>query len=85
MKKLNKRQRELKHNLLQTLKIERNKQKISQDELSYQTDISSVTICKMEKQNKSVNLDTFLLIADALGMELVLTKKETKKEQEINI
>lgn len=75
MKKLNKRQRELKNNLLQTLKIEREKQ-MTQAELSYMTDISAVTICQMEHKQKSVNLDTFILLADALGLDVTLTKKQ---------
>lgn len=75
MKKLNKRQREIKNSLLQTLKIEREKQ-MTQAELGYMTDISSVTICQMEHKQKSVNLDTFILLADALGLELTLTKKQ---------
>lgn len=70
--------------LHEKLRRERRLRDISQDQLAKQLGISNVTLCNIEKGNQCANLRTIKKICDALGYEIVLTKKQDENENNHN-
>jgi DNA-binding XRE family transcriptional regulator len=70
--------------LYEILRRERRLRDINQDQLAKQLGISHVTLCNIEKGKRCANLRTIQKICDALGYEIVLTKKQDENEKNHN-
>lgn len=70
--------------LHEILRRERRMRDISQEQLANQLGISNVTLCNIEKGKQCANFRTLQKICDALGYEIVLTKKQEENENNHN-
>lgn len=61
-----------------TIKDLRSDLKITQEELANFTGLSRIGIVKLEKQENDLKLSSLIKIANLLGFEIVLRKRNTK-------
>lgn len=70
--------------LYEILRKERRLRELSQKELSTLTGVSLVTINMLEKGKSNANMATVKKLCEALGYDIILTKKTNTNENNCN-
>ncbi len=68
--------------LIETLKEKRIQMNMSQNKLSKIISVSNTTVLRIEDQEMNPTLDIFVRLADALGYDVKLEKRNYKDEAE---
>ena len=72
------------NNIIETLKKRRIRLQVTQETLTLLTGVSLRTIKQLEAGKGNPTLETIQKLADALGLELQLTIKNTSTENEVD-
>jgi transcriptional regulator with XRE-family HTH domain len=72
------------NNIIETLKKRRIRLQVTQETLALLTGVSLRTIKQLEAGKGNPTLETIQKLADALGLELQLTIKNTSTENEVD-
>jgi transcriptional regulator with XRE-family HTH domain len=72
------------NNIVETLKKRRIRLQVTQETLALLTGVSLRTIKQLEAGKGNPTLETIQKLADALGLELQLTIKNTSTENEVD-